>query len=32
MIDDYSARTGTIRWLKYILYQGYSRKENLLYA
>jgi hypothetical protein len=32
LIDDYSARTGTIRWLKYILYQGYSRKENLLYA
>ena len=32
MIDDYSAKTGTIRWLKYILYQGWSRKENLLYA
>jgi hypothetical protein len=32
LIDEFSLRTGTIRWLKYILYQGYSRKENLLYA
>jgi hypothetical protein len=32
LIEEYSARTGTIRWLKYLLYQGYCRKENLLYA
>ena len=32
VIEGYSALTGTIRWLKYVAYQGYSRKENLLYA
>ena len=32
LIEDYSARTGTIRWLRYLLYQGFCRKENLLYA
>ncbi|HEY5973811.1 MAG TPA: FAD-binding oxidoreductase [Geobacteraceae bacterium] len=32
LIEAYSAREGTIRWLKYLLYQGYCRKENLLYA
>jgi hypothetical protein len=31
-IDRFSARTGTIRWVKYIFQQGYCRKENLLYA
>lgn len=31
-IDRLSARTGTIRWVKYIFQQGYCRKENLLYA
>jgi hypothetical protein len=32
VIEDCTARTGTIRWLKYILHQGYCRKENLLYT
>ena len=32
LIEEYSARTGTIRWLKHLLHQGYCRKENLLYA
>jgi hypothetical protein len=32
VIEDLTARTGTIRWLKYILHQGYCRTENLLYA
>ncbi len=32
LIEEYSTREGTIRWLKYLLYQGYCRKENLLYA
>jgi hypothetical protein len=32
VIEDITARTGTIRWLRYILYQGYSRMANLLYA
>lgn len=32
LIEELSARTGTIRWLRYILYQGFCRKENLLYA
>ena len=32
LIEEHSAREGTIRWLKYLLFQGYCRKENLLYA
>jgi len=32
LIEEVSARTGTIRWLRYVLYQGFCRKENLLYA
>ena len=32
VIERFSARTGTIRWLRYVLYQGFCRKENLLYA
>ena len=32
LIEAHAAREGTIRWLKYLLYQGYCRKENLLYA
>ena len=32
VIEDYSARTGTIRWLRYVLYQGFCRMDNLLYA
>jgi hypothetical protein len=32
LIEEYSARIGTIRWLRYVLHQGFCRKENLLYA
>lgn len=32
LIEDYTASTGTIRWLRYLLYQGFCRQENLLYA
>lgn len=32
LIDEHSAREGTIRWLKHLHFQGYCRKENLLYA
>ncbi|WP_243369765.1 FAD-binding protein [Geotalea sp. SG265] len=32
IIDDFAARTGTITPLRYILYQGYCRKEALLYS
>jgi hypothetical protein len=32
LIEEYSGRTGTIRWLKHLLHQGYCRKENLLYS
>lgn len=32
LIETWAARTGTITPLRYILYQGYCRKENLLYA
>ena len=32
MIEGYSARTGTVKWIRYVLYQGFCRKENLLYT
>ena len=32
LIEKYSAETGAVRWLRYLLYQGYCRMENLLYA
>ena len=32
MIEGYSARTGTVRWIRYVLYQGFSRMENMLYT
>ncbi len=32
MIEGYSARTGTVRWIRYVLYQGFARMENLLYS
>ena len=32
VIEDYSARTGAIRWLRYLLHQGCCRMENFLYA
>ncbi|MBP1748442.1 MAG: iron-sulfur cluster-binding FAD-binding oxidoreductase [Deltaproteobacteria bacterium] len=31
-LDTISARTGTLRWVKYIFQQGFCRKDNLLYA
>ena len=32
LIDDYSVRTGTVKGHPYVLYQGFCRKENLLYS
>ncbi len=32
VIEECTARRGTVRWVRYVLYQGYCRKENLLYA
>jgi len=32
MIEAYSAKTGTVKWIRYLLYQGFCRKENLLYT
>jgi hypothetical protein len=32
LADEYSVRTGTVKGHPYVLYQGFSRKENLLYS
>ena len=32
LIDEYSVKTGTVKGHPYVLYQGFSRKENLLYS
>jgi hypothetical protein len=32
LIDDYSVKTGTVKGHPYVLYQGFCRKENLLYS
>jgi UDP-N-acetylenolpyruvoylglucosamine reductase len=32
LIDEYSVRTGTVKGHPYVLYQGFARKENLLYS
>jgi len=32
LIDDYSVKTGTVKGHPYVLYQGFCRKENLLYT
>jgi len=32
LIDEYSVKNGTVRGHPYVLYQGFSRKENLLYS
>jgi hypothetical protein len=32
MIEEYSQTTGTVKWIRYLLYQGFCRKENLLYT
>ncbi len=32
LVDDYSALTGTVKGHHYVLHQGFSRKENLLYS
>ena len=32
LVDDYSVRTGTVKGHPYVLYQGFCRKENLLYS
>ncbi|MEN6615325.1 MAG: FAD-dependent oxidoreductase [Syntrophorhabdus sp.] len=31
-IDSIAEQAGTIRWVRYIFQQGYSRKDNILYA
>ncbi|MHB8108528.1 MAG: FAD-binding oxidoreductase [Syntrophorhabdaceae bacterium] len=31
-IDALSAETGTIRWVRYIFQQGFSRKDNIVYV
>jgi len=32
VIESYSARLGTIRWIRHVVNQGVSRSENLLYT
>jgi UDP-N-acetylenolpyruvoylglucosamine reductase len=32
LIDEYSVKTGTVKGHPYVLYQGFCRKENLLYS
>ncbi len=32
LIDDYSVKTGKVKGHPYVLYQGFCRKENLLYS
>ena len=32
LIDEYSVRTGVVKGHPYVLYQGFCRKENLLYS
>ena len=32
LIDEYSIKTGTVKGHPYVLYQGFCRKENLLYS
>ena len=32
LIDEYSLKTGTVKGHSYVLYQGFCRKENLLYS
>jgi UDP-N-acetylenolpyruvoylglucosamine reductase len=32
LIDEYSVKTGVVRGHPYVLYQGFCRKENLLYS
>jgi len=32
MIEKYSAKTGTVTWIRYVFCQGFSRKESYLYG
>jgi hypothetical protein len=32
LVVETSARTGTIRWMRHIVNQGFARRENLLYT
>jgi len=32
MIEEYSAKTGTVTWIRYVFCQGFSRKESYLYG
>jgi hypothetical protein len=31
ILDDYTVKTGNLRWVRYVVNQGCCRKENLLY-
>ena len=32
MMEEYSAKTGTVTWIRYVFCQGFSRKESYLYG
>lgn len=32
MIESYSEKTGTVKWIRYVFSQGFSRMENILYS
>jgi hypothetical protein len=32
MIEEFAARTGTVRWISHVFGQGFSRMENILYG
>jgi hypothetical protein len=32
LIESYRERLGTVRWIRHVVHQGFSRKENLLYT
>lgn len=32
LVDEYSVKTGTVKGHPYVLFQGFARKENLLYS
>lgn len=32
LVMQYAAKLGTIRWMRHIVYQGFSRMENILYT
>lgn len=32
MIESYTEKTGTVKWIRYVFCQGFSRMENILYT